>query len=313
LIVATVSLLGLSEVILTALLPVLLLGGIGAVSDRLLSFDRACLNRFNIYVMLPPLLFSTLMKAPVDGHLVLRVAGYLAICFSGMGLLGYGFAKLRKLDDSTTSSAVIATMFFNGFNLGFPVAAFSFGDDGLKLASVLIAVNTIPHNGGSLFIAARGALSTQQTMLKLVRMPMFYVLALAIVLRTARVSLPAAVMNPIESLGLAALPFTIVCVGMELGRMQIGKIGPTLIGVVALRLLVAPLLAILAADLVGLTGLLRAVVILQASMPSAIAPIVYARVFGGNVDLLSRAAFYSTLGSMVTLPFLLVYLKSSIP
>jgi len=59
--------------------------------------------------------------------------------------------------------------------------------------------------------------------------------------------------------------------------------------------------------------LLRAVVILQASMPSAIAPIVYARVFGGNVDLLSRAAFYSTLGSMVTLPFLLVYLKSSIP
>jgi len=44
-------------------------------------------------------------------------------------------------------------------------------------------------------------------------------------------------------------------------------------------------------------------------MPSAIAPIVYARVFGGNVELLSRAVFYTTLGSLVTLPFLLVYLQ----
>ncbi len=311
-IAAALSWVGLSEVILTALFPVLLLGGIGAIADRLLSFDRACLNKFNVYVLLPPLLFSTLMQAHVDADSVLRVIGYLAICFTGMGLLGYGFARMRKLDGGTTSSAVLATTFFNGFNLGFPVAAFTFGDEGLKLASVLIAVNTIPHNGGSLFIAARGALTTRQTLTRLARMPMFYVLGLAVLMRLLGWSLPTPVMEPINSLGLAALPITIVCVGMELGRMRIGALDLTLAGVVALRLLVAPMLAIAAADLVGLTGLLRAVVILQASMPSAIAPIVYARVFGGNVDLLSRAAFYSTLGSMITLPFLLVYLKSSL-
>ena len=134
-------------------------------------------------------------------------------------------------------------------------------------------------------------------------------MALAILLRTTGTTVPSALMSPIESLGRAAVPFTLVCIGMELARMKIGRIDGTLAGIVVLRLLVAPLLAIGAAEVMGLSGLLRSVVILQASMPSAIAPIVYARVFGGNVDLLSRAVFYTTVSSLFTLPFLLVYLE----
>jgi predicted permease len=299
---------GLAGVFLNALLPLILMGGMGAIADRFLHFDRSSLSKFNIYVLLPPLLFSTLMTVSVDADSVLRVVGFTAIILTGMAGLGFGFARLRKLDGAATSSTVLATTFFNAINLGFPISAFAFGDGGLRMASVLVAVNAIPHNGFGMFIAARGALSTRDTLRALVRMPFFHVMALAIVLRATGTTLPQAVMTPIESVGMAALPFTIICIGMELGRMKIGKIDGTLAGIVALRLLVAPLVAIGAAEVMGLSGLLRSVVILQASMPSAIAPIVYARVFGGNVDLLSRAAFYTTLGSLITLPFLLLTL-----
>lgn len=303
------SVTALAGVFLNALFPLILLGGIGALADRWIGFDRKSLNQLNVYVLLPPLLFSTLMRVPVTGGEVFRVAIFTFLTLASMALLGSFWAFLHRADTATRSSAVLGATFFNGVNLGFPIAAFTFGDAGLQLASVLIAVNSIPHNGVGMFIAARGALSTRQTFSVMLRMPLFYAMALALILRLTEARVPEVVLYPIESLGRAAIPYTLVCIGMELARMRVGKVDRLLAGIVALRLLVAPLVAIAAADLVGLSGLLRAVVILQASMPSAIAPIVYARVFGGNVDFLSRAVFYSTLGSLVTLPFLLSYLQ----
>ncbi|MEM7386403.1 MAG: AEC family transporter, partial [Verrucomicrobiota bacterium] len=279
-----------------------------AVADRFLRLDRKSLSQFNVYLLLPALFFTTLMKVEVDGIGVLRVAGFTAMILSSMAMVGWAWSRFRKLDQAATSSAVLSTTFFNGVNLGFPIAGFAFGERGLLLASVLVAVNALPHNGIGMFIAARGALSTSETFRALFRMPFLYVIALALLLRVTGMSVPGSVMKPIESLGMAALPFTLVCIGMELARLELGRPNVTVTGLVLLRLLLAPLVAIGAAQIAGLSGLLRDVVILQASMPSAIAPIVYARCFGGNVDLLSKVAFYSTIGSLVSLPFLLRYL-----
>ena len=62
-------------------------------------------------------------------------------------------------------------------------------------------------------------------------------------------------------------------------------------------------------SLIGVDGLLRSVLILLSSMPSAMAPIVYARVFGGNVESLTQAVFYSTIGCFFSLPILLILLR----
>lgn len=301
---------GVAGVALGALFPVLLFGVVGALADRGLNFDRQTLSKMNVYVLLPPLLFTSLMKVQVDGETILRVLGFTVLIYVGMALLGYGFAKWRRQDGATTSSIVLGTTLFNGFNLGFPMAAFAFGEKGLLLASVLIAANTLPHNALGIFIAARGALSTRETLQRMIRMPVLWVLFLAIAFRLTQFSLPPLVMDPLTSLGQAAIPFTLACVGMEIGRMSFGRIGPNLCGIVILRLLIAPFLAFASASLMGLSGMLRDVVILQASMPCAIAPIIYARLFGGNVDVLSRAVFYSTIGSLITIPLLLAYLQS---
>ena len=61
-------------------------------------------------------------------------------------------------------------------------------------------------------------------------------------------------------------------------------------------------------SLLNIEGLLRSVLILIAGMPSAMAPIVYARVFGGDVESLTQAVFYSTLGCFITLPIILLLL-----
>lgn len=292
-----------------ALLPPVLYCLAGAAADRYLEFDSRTLSRLIVYVLLPPLMFATLTEVNVNATDILRVAGFILCMLAGMAAAGFGYARLLKMDPGTASSTMMATTFFNGVNLGFPVALYSFGHPGLLAASVVVAVNAIPHNVCGLLIAARGALSTREAVRVLGRMPFLYVMGLAIALRLAGIEVPASVMEPISVLGRTAIPLALVCVGMELRRIKPQPVTKQIAGIVLLRLVCAPLLAWSVASLVGLTGILKAAAILQASMPTAVMPIVYARLLGGNVEFISRAVLYTTLASVITIPVLLIFLK----
>lgn len=292
-----------------ALLPPVLYCLAGVVADRYLEFDTRSLSRLTVYVFLPPLMFSTLIEVSVSASEVFRVAAFILLMLVGMASAGLLYARLLRMDAATTSSATMAATFFNGVNLGFPVALYSFGDAGLLAAGVIVAVNGIPHNVCGLLIAARGALSTRDALRALCRMPFLYVMGLALVLRLISVEVPRSIMEPVSVMGRAAIPLALVCVGMELRRIRARTLDREIVGTVLLRLLFAPLLAWGVSHFVGLTGLLKTTAILQASMPTAVMPIVYARLFGGNVEFISRAVFYSTLGGVVTIPVLLMFLR----
>ena len=303
----------LGSVYLNALLPLFMYCGVGVVVQKTLELDRATLSRLSVYVLLPPLFFSNLMQVQVPTQDILKVAAFCVLLLGSMALVGRAYSALVRFDSASTSSAVLSVTFFNAVNLGFPVALFAFGDEGLLLAGLLVAVNSIPHNGFSMYVAARGLMSRQESLRSLAKMPIFYVIGLAIILRVAGISIPDAVMSPITAMGQAAIPLILISVGMELASIQIRSLNPKLLGIVALRLCLGPAMALLVSSILGIDGLLQSVLILLASMPSAMAPIVYARVFGGNVESLTQAVFYSTIGCFVTLPILLMLLQKYLP
>ena len=298
----------LGSVYLNALLPLFLYCGIGIVAHRTLDLDRTTLSKVSVYVLLPPLFFSNLMKVSVQSQDIFRVALFCLLALGSMAALGKLYSKLVAFDVATSSSAVLSATFFNAVNLGFPVALFVFGDEGLLLAGLLVAVNAVPHNGFSMYVAARGRMSRKESARAMARMPIFYVLILATLFRLAGITVPEPVMAPITTMGQAAIPLILICVGMELASIRIKSLNPKLLGIVTLRLCVAPIVAALITWLIGIDGLLRSVLILIASMPSAMAPIVYARVFGGNVESLTQAVFYSTIGCFFSLPILIMVL-----
>lgn len=258
---------------------------------------------------MPALLFTTLMKVQVNVGDVGRVALFLAIILLGMASIGWLYSRIFHLDKATTSSAVISTTLFNAVHLGFPLTLFFFGHEGLEYAVILVALNTIPHHGFGLFVAVQGALSNRDALLTLLRMPTFIVIGIAVILRVSDVSVPGVIFEPLAILGKAGIPLVLVFVGMELGRLRLGKVGKITWGVIGIRLLFAPVLAWGAAELVGLSGLLRSVVIIIASMPTAIMPISFAREFGSNVAFVSRAVFYSTILSIITIPVLCILIR----
>lgn len=295
-----------------ALLPPILLAGLGILTDRLLNFEIRTLNRLCLYILSPALLFSSLMRVELLLTDSLRVVSFSFLVLTVMALLGWIYAWLLKLDRPTTASAIMSTTFFNAVTLGFPFVLFAFGEEGLRLAAILIATNSLPLYGVGLFVAARSTHSTSQAMRKLIRMPAPYAVIAALLFRTLNLSLPLAVLEPIEILGRAGIPILLITVGMELGRIQVGMNHSEIWGVVLLRLLVGPVVAWGGITLLGLTGLLGQVVVLQASMPTAIMPIVFAREFGGNIQFISRSVLLTTLCSIVTLSIALVLIRQTI-
>ena len=152
--VAGISPSGLAQIFTDALLPPIVYCAAGALADRYLEFESRTLSRLTVYVFLPPLMFSALMHVNVAAGEVMRVVAFILLTLTGMSLAGLGYARLQGMDAATTSSSTMASSFFNGVNLGFPVALYSFGEPGLLAAGVIVAVNGIPHNVCGLLFAA---------------------------------------------------------------------------------------------------------------------------------------------------------------
>ncbi len=307
----TSFLLAVVRTFLDALLPPIFFAGLGALTDRVLHFELRSLSRLCLYILSPALLFSSLMKVEITISQAGQVVTFVFLVMGGMAFLGWLYARVRQMDGPATGAAVMVATFFNAVTLGFPFVLFAFGEEGLRLAAVLVATNSLPHNICGLFLAARGVHGTGQTLWKLARMPIPYAIVAALLFRAFEVSPPTSVFEPIDILGRAGIPVLLITIGMEVGRIPFRLKHSEVWGVVALRLLVGPLWAWSVASLVGLGGLLGQVVVLQASMPTAIMPIVFAREFGSNVSFVSRAVLFSTLSSILTLSVVLVLVRPS--
>jgi predicted permease len=118
-------------------------------------------------------------------------------------------------------------------------------------------------------------------------------------------SLPTPLERSIGLLGDAAIPAMLVVLGLRLSRASIrGQIKPVLI-VSAIKLMVAPVVGLLLAMLLGLSGLTRQVGITQSSMPTAVMASILATEFGSESEVVTGTIVVTTLASMVTLSILL--------
>ena len=93
-----------------------------------------------------------------------------------------------------------------------------------------------------------------------------------------------------------------------MGRVQVRQlrlVGTTALGLGIAKLLVPPLLAWGLTWLMGMDGLVRAVVVVQAGMPSAVNAIVLTANYGRNSTLASSTVLVSTVLSLISVTTLL--------
>lgn len=292
----------LLNALLTVIVPVVLVAGTGAVLGRRYPLDSATISKISLQALTPALALHTLLTTQVTPRAMAQVAvAFLAVTAVGV-LLGLGGAALLGLGAPQRRAVMVTGSLGNTGNMGLPIALFALGQVGFEqsvllfIASVVIGFFLYPLVYGS----AGGVGKAVATM---VRMPVMWAMALAVVLRVLGLRLPTGVMSGVELLGSAALPMVLLALGIQLGASGRPRITPAVLLATAIRVLVMPALSVPVGLALGMHGLPLQSLVLASAMPSAVNAYLFAVEMDGDVRTVGDTVTVTTLLSFLTVAF----------
>jgi predicted permease len=260
-------------------------------------FDTGLITSLVYNIGVPCLILTTFQKVTLSPAAMAEIALATLACYVSFTLLAFLLIRALRLE---TASYLPALMFPLTGSMGLPVSYFAFGDQGLALAIVYFAFGTI----GSFTIGAAIA-EGKVTVRGLLRIPVLYAVAIALVMQLTELRLPAWTLNTVELLGGIVIPAQLVALGFSLLQLKVGGMARSAsLGVFRLAMGVAVGFAI--AELFDLDGAARAIVIIQSAMPVAVSSYLFAEKFNRRPEEVAGMVVVSTAISFVTLPFLLL-------
>ena len=296
-------------VLLNVILPVILVAGVAALAQRYVKLDVRTTSRAAFYLFAPSLVFDSLANSTIGGAEFGKIALALIAVTLVLWGLGEGLGRLLRLNRPTLSSFLLSILLINAGNLGLPIILFAFGEEGLARGTAFFAVSAAISASLGVYLAVRGCSSGALPLRRLASVPLVYAAILGLALNIAHVTLPEPLAKAIHLLGQASVPVMLVTLGLQLaqtGRDRWRGIHlPALAAAVAVRLFVAPALALLAAALLGLSGLARNVVVAESAMPTAVISTIIAAEFECDNSFVTVAVLATTIISVVTLTVLL--------
>jgi len=283
--------------------PVLIAALLGYGWARLrLPFEREFVTRVIMNIGAPSLVLNgiaNLELASADfGKSLLAAVTMLVSC----AVIG---AVLLRIARQPLRSFLPPIVFGNTGNLGLPLCLFAFGPEGLGLAVAVYLVYAVTQFVfGPLFQGREPAWRT------LLTTPMIYAGIIGVALLATDTSMPKTLANTVELLGGCAIPLMLLALGHSLASFRVTRPGKA-IGLALARLLLGFAVGLGVAELFGLTGILRGVIIIEASMPAAVFNYLLAARYDRHPEDVAGAILVSTVLSFLTLPLLLIYALDS--
>ncbi len=290
------------------LLPIFLVIGVAALFGRVFDPDPRPISSLIIYVFIPALVLRTLANAtlaPVD---VLVIGGTILLFTLAMTAVGYGAVRLFRIDRALTSAFLVSIVMVNAANYGIPLNTFAFGPEGEEIATVYYVLTVIIGNNAGIFLASNGRVGVREAVLNVLKVPVFTATVIGVLLAVANITVPTPIDRSLEIMGAGAIPAMLVVLGMSLVKIRLGNHLRAIWLAAGLRLVIAPLLVMPIALLLGLQGTAFDVTVVQTSTPTAVLAAAIALEFGDNSDFVSAVTLVSTVASLITVSVLLAVL-----
>ena len=281
-------------------LPILLLIGLGYLFQRRMGIDATTLNRVNLYLFVPALTLSRLAETPLSARTIGGVAAAeLANAFV-LWSVGQWAGWGLRWERSTRATVTLGAMLGNSGNFGLPLIELVLGRQFVGYQALVLAINNVLTFTVGLWTLARARLSVADALRRIFTMPLLYAAALGIFLSVSRIALPIPLLTALRYLGDGLIPVALVTLGVQLaGRSQVRD--SSAVGVAAfLRLVVSPLSRTALVHLFGIPAELGRVLILGASVPTAVNTALLAIELQVNPSLASAIVLLTTIFSALT-------------
>lgn len=262
-------------------------------------------DRLNYFLLFPALLVGSMTGAPFSSPGLAGIAVLILACIALLWLVLLGLRRHYRWPASRFGVLVQGAMRFNTY-LGLAAVNALYGSEGLAIAAIVMAIKIPVLNVLSVWALASGPqLQPRQLLVPLAKNPLILACLLGIGLNLSGIGLPLGTANLVSMLGSGSLPLGLLCVGAALQPAYLLGERRTLLVTSGVKLLLVPALVAVMALLLGVGGLMAALVILFFALPTAPTAYALARQLNGDSQLMAGIITLQTLLAMLTLPLVM--------
>lgn len=281
-------------------LPVFFCAGLGLLWTRSgRKFDSDLVSTLVYKISVPCLIVATFSKTQLDIAAIADIALVAIVIYLFTAVIAAIALRIFRLEFSDYLPSMIFPLVGS---MGLPVSLFAFGEKGLAVALVYFTIGAIgTFTIGAAIASGRGSLG------KLIREPTLWSAGIAICILVWDISVPKWMHDTTQLLGGMAFPLQLISLGCSLGQFHVSSL-PRGISLGLFRLVIGVVIGLGVAEFFDLEGMVRAIVILQSSMPVAVSNYLLAVIYKREPEEVASMVLISTAMSIVTLPLLLLYL-----
>jgi len=273
-------------------------------------------------IALPTLIFLKIIEldwqSAVNGEIVLFAVLATLVCFA----LCWWLASILGIALYDKGVFVQGACRSNLGIIGLALCVNAYGDDGLGIAALLLALVTALYNVVSIIVlsvpmqqmATVDSLSKQRIDVKvlclgIVKNPLIISICLALIYSLLSLRLPTWVQSSAENIAAITLPLALLCIGASVDLKVLRSSSSVSLLAAAIKLLFMPLLLTLAAYAVGFRSVELGVMCLLFASPTAAVSFVMVKGIGGNASMAANILVLTTVCSLVTTSIALFILR----
>lgn len=286
----------MSNVIIQTVLPLFLIIGLGYIIGRYHKVDAKSFADLIIYITSPCLVFTSLSQSTINKKVFLMIALATAGIIVIQALLAYFFLRAWKSEQKGLYLPL--TMGNTGF-LGYPVALFAFGPVGLSVAVIYDIIMSLFMYSGGIYV-----INKDKSIKEVLKLPLIYAALLGIIFNFGSMEVYSPLFKSLEMIGLVTIPVALLILGYRLTEIKISSLRLALFSS-AFKIGGGFVIAYFVLGVFSITGVARSVVLLQATMPSAIVSLILATKYERDAAIVASVVMITTLMSLVTIPLIL--------
>lgn len=279
--------------------PVLICALIGFAWVRLgYPYDTETVSGIVVNLGTPCLIAVSLVRAQITPELLGSLGLATVLSLACFGTIGWAALRILKWP---VQPYLPGLMFGNTTNIGLALSLLAYGPEGLALA-VPVAV----FSGMGTFTIGIAITSGTLSPRRLLKLPMLYGMAVGLAFQFSGVTPPRWLENTGDILGSMVIPIMLLTLGVSLARLKPGGMKRSMV-LAVLRLAMGFGVSVGVAELLGLEGMARGVLIILMTMPTAVFNYILALRYGSTADEVAGLVVASTALSFLTLPLLMGY------
>ncbi|MEZ8140380.1 hypothetical protein A1OO_14590 [Enterovibrio norvegicus FF-33] len=285
------------EKVISILFPVFAVVAAGFFVGKSFRPDMRHVNRINIDLMVPCLVFTTLSVMPMGGEQnALFIAAVIAVLLPGVLMIP--ICKILSLPYKTWAPP---QMFRNSGNLAIPLFGYAFGLIGEAPAILLFVVSMMLHITVGLAMLSNSEYRFRQ----IFKMPILIASILALIFNFSGITVWAPLNEGMILIGNAAVPVMLISLGVQLTAIQWSGLG---VGILSTFLSLATGAVSFAVIyfFVPLPPEHLRMMLLFAMLPPAVMNFLFAERFNVGPDKVASMVLFGNFLTIVTLPALLV-------